>query len=123
MVARRTTAPLPLRARSAPDALALADLANRGTRLTWGQLDAMAGLWAQRLTLAGIQAGQRVAVSEPAGAAFAALLHACMRIGAVIVPLPSRAPEVERERLITQARPRAGVLRGDGELPEADRRA
>ncbi len=118
-----STDPLALRARSAPDALALVDLANRGTRLTWGQLDATAGLWAQRLTLAGIQAGQRVAVSEPAGAAFAALLHACMRIGAVIVPLPSRAPEVERERLIAQARPRAVVLHGEVELREADLRA
>src|SRR5579871_564180 len=99
--------PLAARARTNPKGLALVDRGESPTRLTWAQLDAMAGLWAHRLGTSGIVRGDRVAVADPAGARFAALLHACMRIGAVIVPLPSRGPEAERERLIAEARPRA----------------
>jgi O-succinylbenzoic acid--CoA ligase len=108
--------PLAARARRSPQGLALVDLGGHSSRLTWGQLDAMAGLWAHRLSTAGIQRGDRVAVAEPAGAAFATLLHACIRIGAVIAPLPPRAPDAERERLIDQARPRAVVSQGEVEL-------
>src|SRR5437588_10829095 len=96
--------PLAARARANPKGLALVDRGEPPTRLTWGQLDAMAGLWAHRLSTAGIGRGDRVAVADPAGARFAALLHACMRIGAVIAPLPARAGENEAEKLIAQAR-------------------
>jgi len=115
--------PLAARARANPKGLALVDRGESPTRLSWAQLDAMAGLWAHRLTVAGIVRGDRVAVAEPAGARFAALLHACMRIGAVITPLPARAVEAEREKLITEARPRAVVRHGEVELREAAMRA
>ena len=112
--------PLATRARSAPKGLAIVDRGETATRLTWGQLDAMAGLWAHRLASAGVQRGDRVAIAEPAGVRFAALLHACIRIGAVIVPLPARAPEAERERLAAQAGPRAFITHGEVEMREAD---
>src|SRR5579871_1352941 len=108
--------PLAARARSTPKDVALVDRGEPATRLTWAQLDAMAGLWAHRLSTAGIGRGERVAVADPAGALFAALLHACLRIGAVMVPLPSRAPAAELERLLAVARPRAVVRHGDVEL-------
>ena len=115
--------PLTTRARTNPKGLALVDRGEPPTRLTWGQLDAMAGLWAHRLTTAGIGRGDRVAVADPAGARFAALLHGCLRIGAVITPLPSRAVESEVQKLIAQARPRAVVRHGEVELREAALRA
>jgi o-succinylbenzoate---CoA ligase len=115
--------PLAHRARTSPQSLALVDRGEPPTRLTWAQLDAMAALWAHRLESAGIVRGDRVAVAEPAGARFAALLHACIRIGAVITPLPPRGPDAERDRLIAQARPRAVVRHGEVELREAALRA
>ena len=118
--------PLADRARRLPDGLALVDrggASTRPVRLTWGALDGMAGAWAERLTSAGIRRGERVAVVEPAGVRFAALLHACIRIGAVIVPLPPRAQESERALLIAQARPRAVIAGGEIHLRDAGVRA
>jgi len=117
--------PLAERARSSPDGLALVDRGgpSRPLRLTWGALDGMAGAWAERLSSAGVARGERVAVAEPAGARFAALLHACIRIGAVMVPLPPRARDAERSHLIAQARPRAVISGGDVEIHAAGVRA
>jgi O-succinylbenzoic acid--CoA ligase len=110
--------PLAARARTSPKGLALVDRGEPATRLTWAQLDAMAGLWAHRLSTSGVRPGDRVAVVEPAGARFAALLHACIRLGVVIVPLPSRAGERELERLIAEAGPRAVIWRGEVDVRE-----
>ena len=117
--------PLADRARSSPGGLALVDRGglSRPVRLTWSALDGMAGAWAERLSSAGVAGGERVAVAEAAGARFAALLHACIRIGAVMVPLPPRAGDAERARLIAQARPRALVTAGDVEIHPAGVRA
>jgi O-succinylbenzoic acid--CoA ligase len=115
--------PLASRARRSRNGLALVDVATGGMRLTWSALDGMAGAWADRLAGAGVKRGERVAVIEPAGARFAALLHACIRLGAVIVPLPPRALETERARLIEQARPRAIVRAGEIELRQTGVRA
>src|SRR5207245_8037879 len=78
---------------------------------------------AERLSSAGVARGERVAVVEAAGARFAALLHACIRIGAVMVPLPPRAQDAERARLLAQSRPRAVVSNGDIEIHPAGVRA
>ncbi len=115
--------PLAARAKRSPGGPALVDRGEPLTRLSWGELDAMAGLWAQRLEAAGIRRGDRVAVAEPAGARFAALLHACIRIGAVIAPIPPRASDAERDTLIDQARPRAMIRDGEVELREPGVRA
>lgn len=87
-----------------------------GFWVTWFDLDALAHSWAHRLEDLGLQPGQRVAVIEPAGVRFAALLHACLRSGAAIVPISPRAPAVEIERVLADCRPR--LLVRDGE-PEA----
>src|SRR5439155_3991890 len=85
-----------------------------GFWVSWFDLDGLAHAWARRLESAGVQPGDRVAVLEPAGARFAALLHGCLRIGATLVPLSPRSPEPELRRLLDDSRPR--VLVRDGEL-------
>jgi O-succinylbenzoic acid--CoA ligase len=101
--------PLAGRARKSPTHVAVIDRGSPGARLTWAQLDATATLSARRLTSAGVTAGDPVAVTEPAGARFAALLHACIRIGAVAVPMSPRVPDAERGRLIDLVRPIAAM--------------
>jgi O-succinylbenzoic acid--CoA ligase len=118
--------PLAGRARRSPAGVALVDRGSASAvpaHLSWGALDGMADAWASRLVAAGVGRGERVVVIEPAGARFAALLHACIRIGAVMVPLPVRAQESERARLADQARPRAIVRGGEIELRQAGVRA
>ncbi|MFZ0216441.1 MAG: AMP-binding protein, partial [Candidatus Dormiibacterota bacterium] len=80
-----------------------------GLRANWFTLDDLAHTWMRRLRAEGVRPGDRVAVVEPAGVRFAALLFGCLRLGCAIVPLPSRAPASERQRVLADARPRAIV--------------
>src|SRR5579875_3632538 len=90
-----------------------------GFWVSWLALDDLAQTWARRLESEGVRAGERVAVIEPAGVRFAALLHACLRLGATIVPISLRAPEVEVERILADCRPRLVIRDGEVErLPE-----
>lgn len=104
--------PLAARARSQGGEAALSDR-RTGLRATWAQLDAMAAAWAQKLASAGVTAGDRVALVEPAGMLFAAILHACIRIGAAVVPLPPRVPAGDVDRLVAAAAARAIVRAGE----------
>lgn len=91
-----------------------------GFWVTWFDLDGLAQTWARRLEGIGVQAGERVAVVEPAGVRFASLLHACLRLGAVFVPIPTGAPEADTARMLADCRPRLVVRDGDPEaLPAA----
>jgi O-succinylbenzoic acid--CoA ligase len=85
-----------------------------GLRANWFVLDDLAGTWLRRLRREGLEPGDRLAVVEPAGVRFAALLFACLRLRCAMVPLSPRAPERERQRLLDDARPR-GIVE-DGEL-------
>jgi O-succinylbenzoic acid--CoA ligase len=90
-----------------------------GFWVTWFDLDDLAHRWARRFESLGLLPGHRVAVVEPAGVRFAALLHACLRTGATIVPISPRAPEIERERVLGDCRPLLLVRDGEVErLPE-----
>jgi O-succinylbenzoic acid--CoA ligase len=73
-------------ARARPDGEAIA--ADDGS-LTYAELDERASARARASAGAGIGAGDRVEVTYPPGLAFAELLHALPRLGAVLVP---RAP-------------------------------
>ena len=55
--------------------------------LTYAELDEAASRTARRLAALGVGEGGRVATTLPAGAEFAALLHAVPRLGASVVPL------------------------------------
>ena len=81
---------------------------------TWFDLDDLAHTWARRFESLGLEPGQRVAVMEPAGIRFAALLHACLRSGAAIVPVSPRWPAPEVERVLADCRP--ALLVADAEV-------
>jgi O-succinylbenzoic acid--CoA ligase len=66
--------------------------------LTYAQLDAAAVAGARRLAARGARAGARVGLALPPGEAYAVALHACLRLGAVAVPLDQRLPGAERAR-------------------------
>jgi O-succinylbenzoic acid--CoA ligase len=90
-----------------------------GFRATWFDIDDLAHTWARRFESLGLRPGQRVAVVEPAGARFAALLHACLRSGAAIVPISPRWPAAEVDRVLADCRPLLLVRDGEVEsLPE-----
>ncbi|HSR26523.1 MAG TPA: AMP-binding protein [Candidatus Eisenbacteria bacterium] len=85
-----------------------------GFRATWFDLDDLSHTWARRFESLGLRPGHRVAVMEPAGVRFAALLHACLRSGAAIVPVSPRWPAAELERVLADCRPL--LLVADGEV-------
>ena len=62
--------------------------------LTYAQLDELASTRARALAAAGVTAGERVRVTHPPGLAFAEVLHALPRLGAVLEPGPPSAPPV-----------------------------
>jgi len=62
--------------------------------LTYAQLDELASTRARALAATGVTAGERVRVTHPPGLAFAEVLHALPRLGAVLEPRPPSAPPV-----------------------------
>ncbi|MGH7911589.1 MAG: class I adenylate-forming enzyme family protein [Candidatus Dormibacteraceae bacterium] len=86
-------------------------------RVNWFTLDDLAHTWMRRLRGEGVEPRDRVVVVEPGGVRFAALLFACLRLGAAMVPLSPRAPREERERVLADARPRAIVEDGEVAIP------
>jgi o-succinylbenzoate---CoA ligase len=84
-----------------------------GFRVSWFDLDGLAQTWARRFESLGLRPGERVAVIEPPGVRFAALMHACLRSEAAIVPISPRAAPAEIERVLADCRPR--LLVRDGE--------
>ena len=85
-----------------------------GFWVSWFDLDGLAQVWARRFESLGLQPGERVAVIEPAGVRFAALLHACLRSRATMVPISARSAASEIERVLADCRPR--LLVRDGQL-------
>jgi O-succinylbenzoic acid--CoA ligase len=72
-------------ARARPDHVALV---SDESSLTYAELDERADRRARELAAAGVGAGDRVRVTHPPGIAFAELLHALPRLGAVLEPGP-----------------------------------
>lgn len=83
-----------------------------GYLVSWFSLDDLAHTWARRLDREGVRPGQRVAVSEPAGIRFAALLFACLRVGAAMVPLNPRSPAPDVAAVLGDSRPRLLIKDG-----------
>jgi O-succinylbenzoic acid--CoA ligase len=105
--------PLRERARIQGRQLALVDR-SAGFRVSWFDLDGLAHAWARRFEAEGLRPGERVAVVEPAGVRFSALLHSCLRSGAALVPISPRAPAAEVNRVLADCRPH--LLVRDGEV-------
>ena len=74
-----------------------------GETLTWAELAEQAAAASAALRADGVGEGDRVALARPAGAAFVAALHGCLRIGAVAVPVDLRLGEAERRAVIRGA--------------------
>jgi o-succinylbenzoate---CoA ligase len=84
---------LAVHARRRPDGDAL--LAP-GERLSWRELHARAAAAAAELATRGVRPGDRVAIELPAGTGFAVALHACLLLGAAVLPVDGRLAEGER---------------------------
>jgi acyl-CoA synthetase (AMP-forming)/AMP-acid ligase II len=78
-------------ARARPDHVALV---SDERSLTYAELDERADRRARELAAAGVGEGHRVRVTHPPGIAFAELLHALPRLGAVLEPGPPADPPV-----------------------------
>jgi O-succinylbenzoic acid--CoA ligase len=63
-----------------------------GCTLTYSELDEAAARTARRLAALGVGPGGLVATTLPTGLAFAALMHAAPKLGAVLAPLDPRTP-------------------------------
>jgi O-succinylbenzoic acid--CoA ligase len=90
------------RALTSPDRTALIAA---GAALTYAELEAEASAAARRLAARGVRREAAVMLELPAGAEYAVLLHALMKIGAVTHPLGARLAASEREAEIESARP------------------
>ena len=106
------------RAQTCPDRVALI-AADR--RLTYAELEAEAGAAARRLGGHGVRRGATVALALPAGVDYAVLLHALMKVGAVVNPINTRLSPSEREQELARARPFVVIADGaEVAGPEAD---
>ncbi|WP_432195557.1 amino acid adenylation domain-containing protein [Streptomyces sp. bgisy027] len=96
-------------ARRDPESLAVAD---PRLRLTYGELDALAGRLAGRLAGAGVVAGDRVALLLPRSARHLLAQLAVLKLGATVVLLDPSQPAERLSRLIADSAPAAVVTAG-----------
>ena len=88
--------------------VALVDRA-RDDRYTYAELDRLADAWQDRLASLGVGRGDRVGTLAGNRAAQVALLYACWRSGAALVPLNWRLTATELSRIVANARPKVIV--------------
>lgn len=92
------------RAELTPDKVAITEL-HTGTSLTYRALEALSARMAGALVARGVGTGDRVAVICRNRADFFALLFACARIEAILVPLNWRSPAAELGPVMALAAP------------------
>lgn len=85
------------RSETCPDRVALI---HDGQSLTYAELEVEAAQAARRLLAHGVRRGTSVAVTMSRGAGQVILIHALMKIGAVLVPLSSRLTAGERTQAV-----------------------
>jgi O-succinylbenzoic acid--CoA ligase len=88
---------LPRAAAKAPQAIAV-------NNLSYGQLLLDAQRAARQLSALGVVAGDRVAITMPAGTDFVVTFHAVLLLGAVAVPLDPRTPSAQLSARVKSAR-------------------
>ncbi len=88
-------------------------LVTRSTRLTYGELDALAARAAGALGAMGVTAGDRVAASLPNEVEVVAAFHAAMRLGAIWVGVNQALAPPEKQFMIQDSG--AKVLLDDGD--------
>lgn len=104
------------RAQASPMHLALI---HRGQSWTYAELDEQVGRLAGQLRAAGVKAGQRVATVLPNGPEFIMLIHALIRLGAVLVPLNLRLTADELHWQVEQSES-SWILHDDSSAAQAD---
>ncbi|HEV7937397.1 MAG TPA: AMP-binding protein [Solirubrobacteraceae bacterium] len=90
-------------ARAARTAPTVTALQAPDAQLSYAELEHAARAGALELAERGVQAGERVAIALPPGAAFAQALHACFLLGAVAVPVDLRLTPSEQARIAAGA--------------------
>ena len=104
------------RAQTSPDRTALVA---EGTETTYAELEAEATWVASRLAAQGVRRGATVALTMPAGREMVVLIHALMKLGAVLLPLNPRLTEAERSQVMKAERPSV-ELSDPGELTQTE---
>jgi o-succinylbenzoate---CoA ligase len=106
------------RAETCPDRVAL--IAG-GVELTYEELEAEATRAARRLAARGVRRGASVAVTLPAGLEYVVLIHALMKLGAVLHPLNAGLAPAELDAELERAMPALVVTESDhATMSEAD---
>ena len=104
------------RAQTSPDRTALvAD----GAGMSFAELEAEATWVANRLAAEGVRRGATVALTMPPGREMVVLIHALMKLGAVLLPLNPRLTDAERSAVLRAERP-AVELSDAGELTQTE---
>jgi len=104
------------RAQSCPDRTALAA---DGAEVTYAELEAEATWVARRLAAEGVRRGSIVTLTMRPRREQVVLLHALMKLGAVLLPLSPKLPAGERAELIAAEEP-AIDLEDPGELTQTE---
>jgi o-succinylbenzoate---CoA ligase len=104
------------RAETCPDRLAVR---SEGLDLSYAELESEAGTAARRLAARGVRRGATVALGLDAGAHYAVILHALMKLGAVAYPLNTRLSQPELEADLARAEP-ALVIASPTELRKTE---
>ncbi|QOR67482.1 long-chain fatty acid--CoA ligase [Cytobacillus suaedae] len=92
------------RARISPDATAIVE-GEDGTRWTYGQLNTRALNLATYLMSIGVKKGDRIALLSPNHIGYFDIFFACMKLGAIFVPLNWRLSKVEISYILTDCTP------------------
>lgn len=92
------------RARISPDATAIVE-GEAGTRWTYGQLNTRALNLASYLMSIGVKKGDRVALLSPNHIGYFDIFFACMKLGAIFVPLNWRLSKAEISYILTDCTP------------------
>ncbi|NEA32354.1 amino acid adenylation domain-containing protein [Streptomyces sp. SID13031] len=92
---------------ASPDAVAV--IADDGTELTYGELDARVNALAHLLVAEGVRVGDRVAVALPRSADLVVALAGVIRAGAAYVPIDPGYPAERVKYILADAEPRAVI--------------
>jgi o-succinylbenzoate---CoA ligase len=104
------------RAQTSPDRTALsAD----GTTTSYAELEAEATWVARRLAAQGVRRDATVALTMPPGREMVVLIHALMKLGAVLLPVNPRLSDAERRAVLKAERP-VLELSDAGELTQTE---
>jgi len=89
------------------------DIHGRLTTLTFGELDARSNRFAAELRSRGVEPGDRVALFLPNGITFIDGFLACLKLGAIVVPVNVLYRERELTHILADAEPRAVVTNSE----------